>query len=534
MTDTLPADRLHPWSWVFHAIRALREIALPALVFMVVGRKDAFGPLIGGAVAAILLVAWGILRSRTFRYELLERELLVREGLFVRETRHVPFARVQAVNERQGPLHRLLGVTELVLESGAAGKPEAVMRVLGVAEAARIAGMLRSVTTADSATSEHAKTEHATPDHASPGVVASPAAATTQELLRIPTDELILHGIISNRGFVVIALAFGIISQNRELLDLLPIDFKQIMKDSTDTAAGIDAGAILGVLLVLLLGFVVLVRLLSIAFALFTLHDFTLRRAGDRLRMNRGLLSRVDVSGRVSGFQRIVLEQSLLHRAFRRCAVKVDLAGASLLGAPEAADSRLDTLAPIATPARARSLLKELVPGLDLEAMPWQPLHRSAAVRRWQRTMWWLLPTLALVVAAAGLIPGLPAAALPAALVAATLALGLSVVHAWQWARWSAFAASGGVIAFRSGAWARQWTLVFHDRAQSTALRRSPRDRREGTSSLAVDVQSMTVSHALHIPYLDAALGERLNTQFWRAGGSAPLPADAHSGSGLR
>jgi putative membrane protein len=524
MTDTLPAGRLHPWSWVFHAIRALREVALPALVFMVVGRKDAFGPLVVGAVAAIILVAWGILRSRTFRYELLDRELLVREGLFVRETRHVPFARVQAVNERQGPLHRLLGVTELVLESGAAGKPEAVMRVLGVAEAARIAGMLRSVTAAD----------HGIPEHATPGVVASPAAATTQELLRIPTDELILHGIISNRGFVVIALVFGIISQNSELLDLLPIDFKQLMKDSTDTAAGIDAGAIFGVLLVLLLGIMVLVRLLSIAFALFTLHDFTLRRAGDRLRMNRGLLSRVDVSGRVSGFQRIVLEQSLLHRAFRRCAVKVDLAGASLLGPPEAADSRLDTLAPIATPAKARSLLHELIPGLDIDDLPWQPLHRSAAVRRWQRTTWWLLPTLALGVATAGLIPGLPSVALPGALVAATIALGLSVVHAWRWARWSAFAASDGVIAFRSGAWARRWTLVFDDRAQSTALRRSPRDRREGTASLAVDVQSMTASHALHIPYLDAAIGERLNARFWRAGNSAPLPADAHAGGGLR
>jgi uncharacterized membrane protein YdbT with pleckstrin-like domain len=107
-------------------------------------------------------------------------------------------------------------------------------------------------------------------------------------------------------------------------------------------------------------------------------------------------------------------------------------------------------------------------------------------------------------------------------------------MHAWQWARWSAFAASDGVIAFRSGAWARQWTLVFDDRAQSTALRRSPRDRREGTASLAVDVQSMTVSQALHIPYLDAALGERLNARFWRAGTSAPLPAGAHAGSGLR
>jgi hypothetical protein len=75
---------------------------------------------------------------------------------------------------------------------------------------------------------------------------------------------------------------------------------------------------------------------------------------------------------------------------------------------------------------------------------------------------------------------------------------------------------------------------VFDDRAQSTALRRSPRDRREGTASLTVDVQSMTVSQALHIPYLDAALGERLNARFWRAGNSAPLPAGAHAGSGLR
>jgi uncharacterized membrane protein YdbT with pleckstrin-like domain len=118
--------------------------------------------------------------------------------------------------------------------------------------------------------------------------------------------------------------------------------------------------------------------------------------------------------------------------------------------------------------------------------------------------------------------------------VAATIALGLSVVHAWRWARWSAFAASDGVIAFRSGAWARRWTLVFDDRAQSTALRRSPRDRREGTASLTVDVQSMTLDHALRIPYLDVTDAERLNARFWRAGNSAPLPADAHAGGGLR
>jgi hypothetical protein len=44
----------------------------------------------------------------------------------------------------------------------------------------------------------------------------------------------------------------------------------------------------------------------------------------------------------------------------------------------------------------------------------------------------------------------------------------------------------------------------------------------------------MTASHALHIPYLDAAIGERLNARFWRAGKPAQPPADAHAGGGLR
>ena len=316
MTDAPPADRLHPWSWVFHALRALREVALPAAVFILLGRKDAFVPLIMGGLAAVVLVAWGVARARAFRYQLLERELLVREGLFVRETRHVPFTRVQAVNERQGPLHRLLGVTELVLESGSAGQPEAVMRVLGVAEAARIAAVLRSA-----AAMAGTAPDGVARDGDTTAAVDATTAAPMRELLRIPTDELVLHGIISNHGLVVVAIAAGVISQNTDLLDLLPLgllptDPQRLLEDGADAAAGISVGLIGGVMVALLLGFVIFVRLLSIAYALVTLHDFTLRRGDDRLRVNRGLLSRVDVSGRVSGFQRIVLRQSVLHRLF--------------------------------------------------------------------------------------------------------------------------------------------------------------------------------------------------------------------------
>ena len=527
MTDALPSDRLHRWSWVFHALRALREIALPAAVFILVGRKDALVPLVMGGLAAVMLVVWGVVRSRMFRYELLERELLVREGLFVRETRHVPFSRVQAVNERQGPLHRLLGVTELVLESGSAGKPEAVMRVLGVAEAARIAAVLRSA----------AATGGVAPAGSSPEVA---GAAPMRELLRLPTDELVLHGIISNRGLVVIGLAAGVISQNADLLDLLPIgllptDLQRLLVDGADAAGGISVGVILGALVALLLGFLVFVRLLSIAYALVTLHDFTLLRGGDRLRVNRGLLSRVDLSGRVSGFQRIVLRQSLLHRVFRRSAMTVDLAGAAfMVSEGEATNARLDTLAPIATEARAQALLDEFVPGARLDALEWRPLHRSAALRRWQKDLWWLSPPLALVVAAAVLVPAAPMMLTVAAAVLGIAALAASAWRARRWAKWTAYAATDRVVVFRSGVWARRWTLVFEDRAQSTTLRRSPRDRRAGTASLTIDIQSMALGHALRIPYLDAADAARLNALFWRTGTVIPAPTDTLAGTGLR
>jgi putative membrane protein len=530
MIDTVPARRLHPFSWVFHAFQALREVALLLIVLLApMLRSDLVLLPIAVALCALsALVAWGVVRARIVRYEILGEELLVREGLFVRETRHVPFTRIQAVNERQGPLHRLLGVTELVLESGSAGKPEAVMRVLGNAEAAHLTALLRR---ASALVQEDAATSAGAP----------PRQVPARELLKIPTDELVLHGILSNRGWIVVALLTGFISQNADLLDFLPIgdlleksDLDRWTRDGADTAMQLSLGTLLGALLVLLLGVVVLLRMLSVLHSVFTLYGFTLQRNADRLRVNRGLLVRVDVSGRVSGIQRIVLEQSLLHRAFRRYAVKADLAGASMIGNPEATHSRLDTLAPIATPATARSLLGELIPGIDLADLTWQPLHHSAAVRRWQRTLWWLVPTLGALVAAAWRLPVLPPAAPAVALALSAAALLASAWHARTWARWSAFAVTDGVVAFRDGAWSRSWTLLFDDRAQSTARRRSPRDRREGTASLTVDVQSMTLDHALRIPYLDVTDAERLNARFWRAGNSAPLPADAHAGGGLR
>ena len=500
MNETLPTGRLHPWSWIFYATRALRELALPLIVFLVVRRDDDIGTLAVTGAAALFVIGYGIVKSFTFRFEVLNDEIVIRDGILVRELRHVPFTRIQAVSEQRGLLHRLLDVTDLVLESGSGGKPEAVMRVLAPADAARISELLRS---------RRADLTGAGDDRS--------AAPPQRLLLRLPVDELITLGVISNRGLVVVALLAGAVSQNADALGRLP------GMDKLPAALGVEATNIAGAsaaqlfagLLVVLLSAFVFIRVLSVVYAIFTQHDFTLERNGDRLRVRRGLLTRVDVSGRVSGIQRLVLEQTLLHRLFRRCSLRVNLANQSAHTAGIV--PQLDQLAPIATLPQAQALLRECVPHLDLEALEWERLHRSAARRLWQRSLFWLLPAGAAFAAASVLLSAPPTVALSILVGTSVLVVG-SRWYAQRWADAAGYAMGRGVVVWRSGVWARRWVLVFDDRSQATILARSPRDRREATASFCVDVQGTPFSRALKIPFVGEEEAQALNSRFRPAG----------------
>ncbi|MFM7505461.1 MAG: PH domain-containing protein, partial [Rubrivivax sp.] len=290
-----PQLRLHGWSWLFKASTALKELALPLLAFLVLKREEE--PLLLGVTVGVALLAlvWGLLRARSFRYEIRADEVVVRDGMLVRELRHVPFSRVQSVSERRGPVHRLLGVTELVLESGTGGKPEAVLQVLSPAAAVALAGALRL-------------------HRAAAGSAGVPPAAAAEPLLVLPTSELLRLGLVSNRGFVVVLMAAGAASQSIELLRALPglRDLGPAIDDGLSEAAAAGLLPLALWLGALLLFALVLVRVLSLGHALLTQHGFTLTRDGTRLRVRRGLLTRIDVSGRTDAIQRLVLERNPL------------------------------------------------------------------------------------------------------------------------------------------------------------------------------------------------------------------------------
>ncbi|HVL81814.1 MAG TPA: PH domain-containing protein [Actinomycetota bacterium] len=133
----LPAKRLDPrlrlvWWTVGAACAAVSAAAAVALARLVPG----IPPIATGSVAALVTVLAAVLPPviwRRWRYEIRERDLFVSRGYLFAVHKLVPFDRIQYVENRQGPLDRVFGLTKLVVYT-AAGR-SAQIPGLDVAEA---------------------------------------------------------------------------------------------------------------------------------------------------------------------------------------------------------------------------------------------------------------------------------------------------------------------------------------------------------------------------------------------------------------
>ena len=136
-----PMLRLHPLSWLFALLIQLRPLVVPLLVLIFLGRGEWWELFI--VVGAVGYALYALIYSIGFRYRLGDDELLVKEGIFARTERHIPYARIQNIVRRRNLLHRAFGVAELRLESAGGDKPEAVMNVITLAAAEQIEAVLR-------------------------------------------------------------------------------------------------------------------------------------------------------------------------------------------------------------------------------------------------------------------------------------------------------------------------------------------------------------------------------------------------------
>jgi putative membrane protein len=466
-----PGRRLHPLTLVFEAAGVARQMIVPALVGGVsVGRGDVDAALAVGlllfSVPPLLAAA---VRYAFFRWRLDPSDLVIRSGVLSRKHRVIPLARVQNVELRQSALQRLFGVGELRVETaGSGGSPEAVLSVLGTAEARALrAEVLARRPGALSAAAEA---------ELSPALAAGHAAVPP--LVEIRRTDLVLAGATANEaGVIAVALAGA-----AQLLDDLPLPWLERFGDPfawLERVAGprtlpLVALAAALVLVVLMVGW-----LASIAGAVVRYHGFTLSRAGGELRKRYGLLTVHEASVPLERVQAVRIEESLLRRSLGLASLRIETAGA----APGQAGGSggAEAFVPIAHRGEVARLVRGVFDDFDFDRValrPVAPKSRRRAMRRYAL----VLGVPALLFAAAAVRAGEPGW-----LVALLPVLPLPTLLArWEYLNRGYALVSGYVVA-RAGVLNRVTWIVPDAKLQTVHLTESFFQRRHGLASVVVD-----------------------------------------------
>ncbi|NVJ59595.1 MAG: PH domain-containing protein [Gammaproteobacteria bacterium] len=500
--------RLHPMSWLFIVIEFVKSFFIPILIAIFAGGGDNFEFI--GTFFVIPAVGFAIIQYWVYRYSLEENEIVIKEGVFVKNVRHVKYERIQNLNLSRNPLHRILGVAQLELESASGGKAEAVMRVISLSAVEQIRAKILSAKAAAESSNDD-KESISQNDQTSgffdeKGSVEESSSfikdnSQQKELLQLPLIELVKAGLISNKGMVVVAFAFGILGQTRTLdkfferledyinpwFDSVDIDFSHPL--------GIFAGILFGVI-----AFVIFIRTLSIIFMVVTYYGFKLINHSDKLAASYGLITQIHATVPQQRIQLISMSENILHRYFERAAIRVATAGGNANSSQGEQKKVFRWVAPIIERSKVDEFCMQLQPSIDYEVKQWQPV----AQRAWRRLTriyclvlllvsvplafqfhWWTFSLAALV----------PLIILYSKKTVANMRYG------W----------TSNALIYESGWLIKHRTIVPLTKIQSVEFNQGFFDRRNNMANVAVDVAGLDLGrHLVSVRFLDTHIAQKL------------------------
>ncbi len=487
MSDPMLVRRLHPSSVLFAGWTVLKEL-LPALVVLLFAGASRDEQFFGWVMVAGAVFYAGVVLIKVFslRYEVHASELLIREGLIWRKVRRLPFDRIQNLAVIRGPVHRLLGVVSVRVESASGAGADGMLDVIRRDRLEELQSLVQA----------------GIDESAEQGEGQEPR---TRELLRVPTSELVRLGLISNRGMVVVAAVIGAVFQyTDDLLKPLWGMGERLLEPLIGRLDQTLPGPMVGltVAIQVLIAALTLLRMLSILLAVLRFHGFLLERDGDRLIAHYGLLTRVTAAAPRTRIQKLQIDESLLHRAFGRVSILVQTATMAALNQQS---TQLRWLAPVLPTDRAQELVDETMPDCRLQRDDWQSL--ASETTRWLLLRNALMWTPLLVI---GTFVGLRAFLIMLALLPLVLIYSRAALRGWF--AFSAWSLGDNYVLFRSGWLNRKLELAPIERIQSLAISQSPLERWAGVSTVTLDLAGGSgMDHAtIRIPYMHREVAEQM------------------------
>jgi putative membrane protein len=370
-------NKLSPISIVYFAVRSIFDFAttffylIPVLAINFNKIKEQ--PLIIVVVAACILIIFivmGVLNYWFYRFRVGSDRIEIKQGIFKKSHIDLPFARIQNVKLSQPLYYRINDYSCIELDTAGSAKQEAKIVALktDLAKQFRIK-ILETATESKS-------------DDASSIASAGAGAALNEVILNHRSmRDLVIHGLTNNRIWIFLgALApfYGSIS------DFLSQIFESIGFDaeayfSIETQAWWEFG--LHVLSVAMLIMLVVVSF-SVVGAILMFYKYTLSKTKDRYIRRSGLLTKHEVSMKLSRIQIMVQAQDWLDVLLGRVNLSFEQNTSGVANANKS-DGQMSNklLVPSVTIAESLALMKNAMPSQTLSEQVFKPISKRYILR---------------------------------------------------------------------------------------------------------------------------------------------------------
>lgn len=488
---------LHPISLFFEFASNIRSQIFPAIFALFTATQ--WGMVGLGIALMVFAISMGvaIFRYVTLRYQLKEDDLIIDQGWIFRQHRTIPLARIQNIDLVQNLMHRLFRVAEVRIETASGNDAEAKLRVLSLAEVVRLRARIFGERSSSFVhANENGVAVEGLPQDIAQATIAQIGASET--VLAIPTKDLILAGIISDRGWFMIAVATGLMWQFEPWEHRKIGNQVQVWWNWAFGGLANQGWRALLILLPLAFGAFVLLKVFSAVWHILRFHGYRLQRVGDDLRIECGLFTKLSATIPRPRIQFISIHRSWLARRLGLAAIRIETASSSGEGDNATVSISRRWFVPVIRETAIAEVMKQLRPGLiwDESQIAWSPLSPKAGKR---------ILRLGLMISACVLI-GLIWFQWIAAIASAALFLLASIWYAKKKSRSMAYARTDWGVIYRSGLLGKICSMTFMDKIQTVVVRHSPFDRRWGMATLAVDTAAAgPAEHTIDIPMLDAS-----------------------------
>lgn len=499
------------------------------------------GIIIGCIVlAAACIVVYQVVSYKYLYFTLGSDEFSLYRGIISKKRVHVPYRRIQSVDQRASLLQRVFGVCTVLVDTagGSANKAVTIPYLTKQqAEWLRAELFARKRGALAGASGQMAFGQAAAPGspvaarpRAAEGNVLDAGAAVWSEFggvfggaeldtgyvsyeYGLSNKELLLAGLSGNTSFfIAIAGVIGAVSQIVPvLIGMFPRAGEDMVESVAAQMAGGFAGSFIAMIALAVLAAALVLWLVSALGTCISYGGFKARRRGSRIEVERGLLQHVFQGVDVERVQSVTIEQTLIRRLMGYCRIVVGKIDAASDG-DEAAQSPVSqgvVVHPFVKMSRVPEILAGLVPeyaDVPRQALPVAPVAlRRALLRRclWMGAGFYLalgtaacqvgmaLAGTSALASAFGILPSDVAALRLAADVVfaimyalALIIIVIDAVGAVLWSRESSFAYNERFMQVTNGGLTRTSVSFPRKKIQFGDVRTNPLQRAAGTATV--------------------------------------------------